>query len=160
MSALIAVSLGSFGFAKTAKTTSKKQVSKTVVLVKGIQLQHCQQDIKDNGKISIMGIEGINIPVKKGKFDLALPTIPKITEERPVDNSDFGDAKVYSFNLMFDNSKKGDYKANGTTFLSFKILYSDRDVKGTMNEEPVTLKKGWNIIDNKTKPTASCICAG
>jgi len=44
--------------------------------------------------------------------------------------------------------------------LSFDIYYSESDVTGTIQGEPVTLKKGWNIVGDKTNLYTRASCNG
>lgn len=186
MAAILAVTVGSFGFAETAKpaAASAKAAAvkapakaaantpakpapapKTVLIVKGVQIEHCGRAIKDNGFVTILGMDEVKIQVKNGKFDLVLPTAPVLTELISMQRSDndeasFGDAKVYYIHLDFSNSNQSEGVANGRAMLSFKLIYAETSVKGTINGKPVLLKKGWNVVGNKSKPTAGCICAG
>jgi len=189
MIAVLAVSFASTGstapkFLKKAKekVTGKKEkkaapvvvnekkaepVAKNVVLITGLQIEWCGEVVKDNGSVTMQGLKNADIPVKNGKFDLTLPNAPVFDEEwesgqqsRNAD-MDFGTAKVLSFQvLFFNNSNKNEKAPGGRGFLPFDVFYSDSDVKGTIRGEPVTLKKGWNIIGDKTELTVGLMCAG
>ena len=195
MSAVLAVSLGSFGFAEAQKAPAKPAAAaaktpakpaakpaaakpapapKTIVLIKGIKIEHCGKAVKDNGSVEIMS--GIKSAVKKGKFDLVLPAVyvapvkKQLAEgeednsdpvERPNGDVDFGDANIfYIGRVMFNNAKHEEYSAGGTAYLSVMIFYADKDVKGTVNGKEVSLKKGWNVIGDKKIVTATCPCVG
>ena len=174
MAAVMTIAVGSISFGETKAKASKTNVqknepakkapaSKPVVIAKGVQIQICS-DLKDNGTITVPGMSGISIPVKKGKFDLSLPASPVLSadigELQSSEEMDFGDAKVYSIHLNFQNSKRGEGHPSGDVYTSFKLIYSDRDVNGTFQGESVALKKGWNVIGEKKNPTASGPCAG
>jgi hypothetical protein len=77
---------------------------------------------------------------------------------------DFGTAKVYHFRIIYfsnsNTSKSREETANGRGGLGFQIYYSDRDVKGTIDGNPVTLKKGWNIVGDKNNLETSLMCTG
>ena len=200
--AVLAVSFASTGFAASKKPVAKKAVEKKtvekktvkaeksvpVVLVKGLQLKVCREDLTDPGFITVPGLKNIKdgegddahpmknsikISVKNGKFDLTLPSNPvfagKVGSEKAVYGekiNDFGTVKVYYFQLLnFKNSRKPDkashgrdVPAEGRVFLGFYLYYSEADVTGTINEEAVTLKKGWNIIGDKTDLSANLDC--
>jgi len=190
MIAVLAVSFSSTGFA-AKKTKAKAAVttkSAPVVIVKGLQLKVCREDLTDPGFITVPGLKNIldgegddahpmknsvKITVKNGKFDLSLPSNPvfagKVESEKTVydeKRNDFGTAKVYYFQLLnFKNSRKPDkashgrdVPAEGRVFLGFHLYYSEADVTGTINGEAVTLKKGWNIIGDKTDLSANLDC--
>jgi hypothetical protein len=162
----------------TKKTEKKKDSkSKSAVLAKGLQINWCGKNVKDNGSIKIQALtNSIKIPVKGGKFDLIVPANPQFGDESELSNAkdaetilDFGSAKVYVLNVFyFDNTSplpKGEYeyerrRAEGRGFLGFDIYYSDSDVKGTVNGDPLTLKKGWNIIGDKKNLKATLMCTG
>lgn len=141
-----------------------------VVLAKGLQISWCGNDVKDNGSVTIPGLQGITLPVKNGKFDLTLPVNPVFGDEWGLNQQsgfaelDFGTAKVNQFVIIyFENSKTDGSReetANGRGGLGFKIYYSDKDVTGTIDGEPVTLKKGWNIVGDKNELNASLMCTG
>jgi len=149
------------GFKKNKK---KKKITSVpvpgkVVLVKGLQISWFGKNIKDNGSITISSLGKIKIPVLKGKFDLTLPSNPVFsTDRRKLDQQldgyelDFGSAKVYPVRVVYFQNSKGNNRkvASGRGFISLKLFYSDRDAKGTVNESNVELKKGWNIIGDKT----------
>jgi len=142
-------------------------VSGNVVLAKGLQISWCGRDVKDNGSVTISGLQGLTLPVKNGKFDLTLPANPVFGDEYQQSGFaelDFGSAKVYQFVIIyFENSNTNGSReetANGRGGLGFNIYYSDKDVKGTVNGEPVTLKKGWNIVGDKNELNASLMCTG
>jgi len=195
--AVLAVSFAFTGFAAPKKAAAKKAAAKktvvqeksaSVVLVKGLQLKVCREDLTDPGFITVPGLKNITdgeyddahpmknsvkIPVKKGKFDLTLPSNPvfagKVESNDAVydeTRNDFGTAKVHYFQLVkFKNSRKPDkashgrdIPAEGRVFLGFHLYYSEADVTGTINEEAVTLKKGWNIIGDKTNLSANLDC--
>lgn len=157
---------------KISKKDDKKKNAKSVnvVLAKGIQINWCGQVVKDNGSVTIPGLEGVTLPVKKGKFDLTVPANPVFGDEEGLNQQsgfvelDFGTAKVYHFRIIyFSNSNasdEGEEKADGRGGISLKIYYSDKDVKGTIDGEPATLKKGWNIVGDKKELDASLMCAG
>ena len=188
--AVMAVSFASTGFAakkKAAKAAATKKDG-PVVLIKGLQLKVCREDLTDPGFITVPGLKNISdgeydaahpmknsikIPVKNGKFDLTLPSNPvfggEVESQKAVyeqKRNDFGTTKVYYFQLLsFKNSRKPskasngrDIPAEGRVFLGFYLYYSEADVTGTINEEAVTLKKGWNIIGDKTDLSAKMDC--
>lgn len=190
MIAVLAVSFSSTGFA-AKKKAAKAAVTKKeapVVLVKGLQLKVCREDLTDPGFITIPGLKNIKdgefdaahamknsvkIPVKNGKFDLTLPANPVFGGEVESNEAvykqkehDFGTTKVYYFQLLnFKNSRKPskashgrDVPAEGRVFLGFYLYYSEADVTGTIYSEAVTLKKGWNIIGEKTDLSANLDC--
>jgi len=152
----------------TGKEEKKKApVSKNVVLAKGLQISWCGNDVKDNGSVTIPGLKDLTLPVKNGKFDLTVPANPVFGDEYQQSGfaeMDFGSAKVYQFVIIyFENSNTNGSReetANGRGGLGFNIYYSDKDVKGTINGEPVTLKKGWNIVGDKNELNASLMCTG
>lgn len=156
----------------TGEDDKKKDSSKSapVVLAKGLQITWCGQEVKDNGTVTILGLKGVALPVKKGKFDLTLPANPVFGDEyglmqqSQMAELSFGNAKVHLFVLIsFANSntsKSREETASGRGGMPFRIVYSDKDVKGTIDGEPVTLKKGWNVIGDKSKLEASLMCAG
>ena len=195
--AVLAVSFASAGFAAQKKPVAKKVVEKKtvkeeksapVVLVKGLQLKVCREDLTDPGFITVPGLKNIldeefadahamknsvKIPVKNGKFDLTLPSNPvfggEVESQKAVyeqKRNDFGTAKVYYFQLLnFKNSRKPskdshgrDVPAEGRVFLGFYLYFSEADVTGTIGGEAVTLKKGWNIIGDKTDLSANLDC--
>jgi hypothetical protein len=145
-------------------------LSKDVVLVKGLQISWCGNEVEDDGSVTIPGLKDVTLPVKKGKFDLTLPSTPVFGDEEGLNQQsgfselDFGSAKVYQFRIMyFENSnttKSREETAGGRGGLPFSIYYSDSDVKGTIDGTPVELKKGWNIVGDKTVLEASLMCAG
>jgi hypothetical protein len=173
---------------KDEKKKAPAAVSANVVLVKGLQLKVCREDLNDPGFITVSGLKnitdgeydaahamknGVKIPVKNGKFDLMLPSNPVFggeveSNEAVYDETrnDFGTAKVHYFQLVkFKNSRKPDkashgrdVPAEGRVFLGFHLYYSEADVTGTINGEAVTLKKGWNIIGDKTDLSANMDC--
>jgi len=152
---------------KPAETKKDDKKSANVVLLKGLQISKCGEDVKDNGSITIQGLSNDDIPVKNGKFDLILPDAPVFGDEWELGqqsgsgNMDFGSAKIQSFEvLFFNNSNTNEDAPGGRGFLPFIIYYSDSDVKGTVNGESVTLKKGWNIVGDKTELTVGLMCAG
>ena len=170
--AVLSVSFASTGFAakKTAVKPAVTKKSVSVVLAKGLQISWCGRAVKDNGSVTFPGLKGVTLPVKKGKFDLVVPSIPVFDDEdglrtqSSVRELDFGTAKVYQFLIInFDNSnakKSREDKAEGGGGLAFSIYYSDSDVKGTINGEPATLKKGWNIIEKKKDLNVAIGCRG
>ncbi len=173
---------------KPAETKKDDKKSADVVLVKGLQLKVCREDLNDPGFITVPGLKNIldgeydaahamknsiKIPVKNGKFDLTLPSNPVFGAEVESNEAvyeqkinDFGTAKVYYFQLLdFKNSRKPseashgrDVPAEGRVFIGFYLYYSEADVTGTINGDAVTLKKGWNIIGDKTDLSASLDC--
>ncbi len=162
---------------KFEKKKAPAAVAANIVLAKGLNLSWCGQDVRDNGSIKIQALtNSIKIPVKGGKFDLAVPANPEFGDEFELSNAkdaetllDFGSAKVYVLNVFyFDNTSplpKGEYeyerrRAEGRGYLGFDIFYSDSDVKGTVNGDPLTLKKGWNIIGDKNNLKATLMCTG
>jgi len=177
--AVIAVSFSSNGstapkFLKKAKDkiTGKKEVKKApavvaanVVLAKGIQISLCGKGVL-NGSITIQALSNTNIPVKNGMFDLILPNAPVFGDEWELGQQsdgvemNFGTAKVLPFQTIFFSSSNPNEAAGGRGSLPFQIFYSDSDVKGTVYGESVTLKKGWNIVGDKTDLTVSLMCAG
>lgn len=195
--AVLAVSFAFTGFAAPKKAAAKKAAAKKtvvqeksapVVLVKGLQLKVCREDLTDPGFITVPGLKNIKdgefdaahamknsvkITVKNGKFDLTLPSNPVFGGEVESNEAvykqkehDFGTTKVYYFQLLkFKNSRKPDkashgrdVPAEGRVFLGFYLYYSEADVTGTIYSEAVTLKKGWNIIGEKTDLSASLDC--
>ena len=177
MAAAFAVSLGSFSFAQAQKAPAKPAAKtapapKKIVLLKGIQIDWCGKDVKANGTVDI--INGITAPVKNGKFDLIVPEVYAEVKKKPVEgeepaeevrrnsDADFGDVKVLFLDrVMFNNSKSGEGNARGTVYLSLQVLFAEKAVKGTLRGEPVSLKKGWNILgDKKKKMLATCPCVG
>ena len=178
--AVLAVSFSSTGstapkFLKKAKDkiTGKKEekkapavVAANVVLVKGIQISLCGKGVL-NGSITIQALSNANIPVKNGMFDLILPNAPVFGDEWELGQQsgnvemDFGSAKVQPFQtIFFSYSGPNENGGGGRGSLPFQIFYSDSDVKGTVYGESVTLKKGWNIVGDKTDLTVSLMCAG
>jgi hypothetical protein len=157
---------------KKALADEKKiaPVSGNVVLAKGLQISWCGRDVKDNGSVTIPGLQDLTLPVKNGKFDLTLPASPVFGDEWGLNQQsgfaelDFGDAKVNQFVIIyFENSNTNGSReetAGGRGGLDFRIFYSDKDVTGTINGEAVTLKKGWNIVGDKKAVTASLMCTG
>lgn len=169
--AVLAVSFSSTVFAakKTAAKPAVTKKSAPVVLAKGLQISWCGRAVKDNGSVTFPGLKGVTLPVKKGKFDLIVPSIPVFDDEglrtqSSVRELDFGTAKVYQFLIInFENSntkKSREEKAEGGGGLSFSIYYSDSDVKGTINGEPAALKKGWNVVGDKKNLKAEIGCRG
>ena len=170
--AVLSVSFASTGFAaKKAAPKADTKKSAQVVLIKGLQLHLCKAAVKDGGSVTIPGLDGVTIPVKNGKFDLALPSNPVFGDEEEVsrlqsgfEELNFGSVKVYSFRIIYFNNsnttKSREETANGRGGISLKVYYSEKDVKGTVDGKPVSLKKGWNIIGDKTKTEASLMCAG
>ncbi|PKL17064.1 MAG: hypothetical protein CVV49_13230, partial [Spirochaetae bacterium HGW-Spirochaetae-5] len=163
----------STGFAAAKKAAVKPAVTKKsvpVVLAKGIQISWCGRAVKDNGSVTFPGLKGVTLPVKKGKFDLIVPSIPvfgdedDLSQQSNVRELDFGTAKVYQFLIInFENSnakKSREDKAEGGGGLAFSIYYSDSDVKGTINGEPAALKKGWNVFGHKKNLKAEIGCRG
>ncbi|HOP31107.1 MAG TPA: hypothetical protein PKZ64_16150 [Spirochaetota bacterium] len=159
----------------TGKDHKKKKaapvpVSKNTVLVKGLHLTWCGREVTDDGLISIPGLDGVTLPVKNGKFDLTVPGNPVFGDEWGLSQQSdmaalsFESAKVYLFCLInFENSNTSESeegKARGRGAIGFRIIYSDKDVNGTIDGEPASLKKGWNIIGDKTNLEASLMCAG
>lgn len=157
---------------KKAVADEKKTapVSGNVVLAKGLQISWCGRDVKDNGSVTIPGLQGVTLPVKNGKFDLTLPASPVFGDEWGLNQQsgfaelDFGSAKVNQFVIIyFENSNTDGSReetAGGRGGLDFRIFYSDKDVTGTIDGEAVTLKKGWNIVGDKKAVTASLMCTG
>ena len=160
---------------KTAEVAKKDQktaapVSTNVVLAKGIKISWCGNDVADDGSVTIPGLEGLTLPVIKGMFDLTLPLTPVfgdewgLNQQKGYEEMDFGTAKVYQFRIMyFSNSnttKSREETADGRGGLPFKIYYSDSDVKGAVDGKTLELKKGWNIVGDKSDLTASLMCAG
>lgn len=188
--AVLAVSFTSAGYAgikkdlkKAMSNDSKKKdkknkkdekkpapVAANVVLAKGLQISWCGRDVKDNGSVTIPGLQGVSLPVKNGKFDLTVPANPVFGDEWGLNQQSgavemsFGTAKVYQFCIIyFENSNTDGSReetAGGRGGLDFRIYYSDKDVTGTIDGEPVTLKKGWNIVGDKKAVTASLMCTG
>lgn len=166
---VLSVSFASTGFAKIKKSAATKK-STPVVLVKGLQISWCGRAVKDNGSVTFPGLKGVTLPVKKGKFNLVVPSIPVFGDEgglrqqSGISEMDFGTAKVYQFLIInFENSntkKSREEKAEGEGGLAFSIYYSDSDVKGTINGVPATLKKGWNIIEKKKDLNVAIGCRG
>jgi len=157
----------------TGKDHKKKKaapVAKDVVLAKGLHITWCGKEVKDNGSITIPGLDGVTLPVKNGKFDLTVPGNPVFGDEWGLSQQSdmaalsFESAKVYLFCLInFENSNTSESeegKARGRGAIGFRIIYSDKDVNGTIDGEPASLKKGWNIIGDKTNLEASLMCAG
>jgi hypothetical protein len=152
------------------KKDDNKGDSKNVVLAKGLQISWCGRDVKDNGSVTIPGLKDLNLPVKNGKFDLTVPAKPVFGDEWGLNQQtgfaelDFGTAKVYQFVIIyFSNSNTAgsrEEKADGRGGLPYNIYYSDKDVKGKIDGKPVTLKKGWNIVGDKTELKASLMCTG
>ena len=181
MIAVLAVSFTSTGstapkFLKKAKekVTGKKEkkivpapvvVAATVVLVKGLQISLCGEDVT-NGSITIQALSNADIPVKNGKFDLTLPNAPvfgnewELSQQSDGVEMNFGTAKVLPFQTIFFSSSNPNENAGGRGYLPFAIYYSDSDVKGTVSGESVTLKKGWNIVGDKTALEVRLMCAG
>ena len=169
---VLSVSFTSTVFAakKTAAKPAVTKKSTPVVLVKGLQISWCGRAVKDNGSVTFPGLKGVTLPVKKGKFDLIVPSIPVFGDEdglrqqSGISELDFGTAKVYQFLIInFENSntkKSREEKAEGGGGLAFSIYYSDSDVKGTINGVPATLKKGWNIIEKKKDLNVAIGCRG
>ncbi len=161
---------------KIVKKDEKKAapVSANVVLLKGLQLTKCGRDVIDNGSISIPSLNNVKITVVKGKFDLSLPTNPvfstdewELGQQAEEDKPDFGTAKVYPIRIMFFENSRGNDEAipSGRSYLGVKVFYSDKDVEGTIPGQygdpvNVKLKKGWNIIGDKTELEVSMMCAG
>ncbi|GEM_PF-1931642 len=155
---------------KKKKENKAAPVAKDTVLVKGLHITWCGSEVEDDGSVTIPGLKGVTLPVKKGKFDLTLPSTPVFGDEEGLNQQsgfselDFGSAKVYQFLIMyFENSnttKSREETARGRGGLPFSIYYSDSDVKGTIDGTPVELKKGWNIVGDKTNLEASLMCAG
>lgn len=164
--AVLSVSFSSTGFA--AKKAAKK--SAPVVLAKGLQITWCGNEVKDNGSVTIPGLKGVTLPVKKGKFDLTLPANPVFGDEEGLmqqsgfSEFDFGTVKVYQIRIIYfknSNTKKSrEETANGRGSIPLNLFYSEKDVKGTIDGEPAEFKKGWNIIGDKTKREATLMCAG
>lgn len=156
----------------TGNDDKKKKSNKTasVVLVKGLHITWCGNEVKDNGSVTIPGLEGVTLPVKDGKFDLAVPANPVFGDEfglrqqSDMAELDFEGATVYLFSLIsFANSntkKSREETASGRGGIGFRILYSDKDVNGTIDGKPASLKKGWNIIGDRKNLEASLMCAG
>jgi len=140
-------------------------VSKDVVLVKGLQISLCGEDVKD-GSITIQALSKADMPVKNGKFDLILPNAPVFGDEWELGQQsegvemNFGTAKVQPFQTIFFSSSNPNEKAGGRGYLPFAIYYSDSDVKGTVSGESVTLKKGWNVIGDKKNLKVEISCPG
>jgi hypothetical protein len=157
---------------KKALADEKKTapVSGNVVLAKGLQISWCGRGVKDNGSVTIPGLQDLTLPVKNGKFDLTLPANPVFGDEWGLNQQsgfaelDFGSAKVNQFVIIyFENSNTDGSReetANGRGGLGFNIYYSDQDVKGTIDGKPATLKKGWNIVGDKNELNASLMCTG
>lgn len=189
MIAVLAVSFSSTGstapkFLKKAKEkiTKKEEKKKTpaavaanAVLAKGLQLNWCGDELEDNGSITIEALKnGVTIIVKNGKFDLVLPSNPVFSDDERelyyaaegTSDSEFESAKVYKLNAISFGNKSSKptvimgRKAEGRGNLGFYLYYSDSDVTGTVQGEPVTLKKGWNIVGDKTDLTVRLMCAG
>ncbi len=170
--AVLSISFASTGFAAAKKAAAKTPAKKSapVVLAKGLQITWCGQAVKDNGSVTIPGLKGVSLPVKKGKFDLTVPSAPVFGDEEGLMQQsqmaelNFKGAKVYMFVLIsFANSntsKSREETASGRGGIPFRIVYSDKDVKGTIDGESVSLKKGWNVIGDKKNPEASLMCAG
>ena len=169
--AVLSVSFASTGFAaKKAAPKADTKKSAPVVLAKGLHISWCGNEVKDNGSVTIPGLKDVTIPVKKGKFDLTVPSNPVFDEEEVsrlqsgFEELAFGSVKVYSFRIIYFNNsnttKSREETANGRGGISLKVYYSEKDVKGTVDGKPVSLKKGWNIIGDKTKLEASLMCAG
>jgi hypothetical protein len=187
--AVLAVSFSSIGstapkFLKKAKekVTGKEDkkkapavVAANAVLAKGLSISWCGDDVTDNGSITFEALKnGVAIPVKNGKFDIVLPLNPVFSSDeqelyyakRGDVEYDFGSAKIYTLNAVnFGNtSPEPRYvmgrKAEGRGNLGFDLYYSDSDVTGTIQGESVTLKKGWNIVGDKTDLSALLMCAG
>ena len=145
-------------------------VAKDTVLVKGLKISWCGNEVTDDGSITIPGLQGVTLPVKGGKFDLVVAVNPAFGDEWGLNQQsgfselDFGSAKVNSFRIIYfsnsNTSKSREETADGRGGLPFSIYYSDSDVKGTIDGEPVELKKGWNIIGDKTQLEVSLMCAG
>ncbi len=170
--ALLAVSVTSTGFAakKAAAKLAVTKKSAPVVLAKGLQISWCGRAIKDNGSVTFSGLKGVTLPVKKGKFDLVVPSTPVFGDEDSLRRQlntrelDFGTAKVYPFVIInFENSntkKSREETANGMGGISLNVYYSDSDVKGTINGESAELKKGWNVIGDKKNLKVEISCPG
>jgi hypothetical protein len=186
--AILAVSFSSTGYAglkkfkddvkgavtkdkkKDKKKGNKKEDPQNVVLAKGLQISWCGRDVKDNGSVTIPGLKDFTLPVVNGKFDLAVPANPVFGDESELSQQsgfvemDFGTAKVNHFRIIyFSNSNTSGSReetANGRGGLGFQLYYSDKDAKGTIDGQTVTLKKGWNIIGDKNDLQASLMCAG
>ena len=139
---------------KPAETKKDDKKPADVVLIKGVRLRMCNKDIKENGTFTM---ENVWIaPVKSGKFDIILPAVP-----------DFGAAeKDREFHFfrggMFRNSGAPGEYAGGLCDMSVTIVYSEKDgIKNSdFTDKPVTFKKGWNIIGNKTNVTVEFQCRG
>jgi len=168
----------------TGKKEEKKApsaVAANVVLAKGVQVNGCSSEVTDDGTITIEALKnGVTITVKNGKFDLVLPSNPVFGDERELYNAAEGDSeprfesvKVYRLNAVdFANAnsklmtEEAYYQKNhkrmdqGRGHLSFDIYYSESDVTGTIQGEPVTLKKGWNIVGDKTNLYVRASCNG
>ncbi len=172
MAAVLSIAFASTLFAakKTAAKAAETKKSTPVVLVKGLQISWCGRAVKDNGSVTFPGLKGVTLPVKKGKFDLIVPSIPVFEDEdglrqqSGISELDFGTAKVYQFLIInFENSntkKSREEKAEGEGGLAFSIYYSDSDIKGTINGKPAALKKGWNIIEKKKDLNVAIGCRG
>jgi len=171
--AVLAASFSLTGFAAAKKAASKTAATKKtapVVLAKGLHISWCGKDVKDNGSVTIPGLKGVTLPVKKGKFDLTLPSIPVFGEEDELRQQtgfaemEFGTAKVYQLRIIyFENSntkKSREETANGRGGISLNVFYSDKDIKGTIDGKPASLKKGWNIIGGKKNLEATLSCPG
>jgi hypothetical protein len=150
-----------------AKPADKPAAAGTVVLAKGIKISWCGNIVTDNGSITIPSLTEVPT-VKKGKFDLVLPANPvfgtdewELSQQMDGVEFDFAGAKVYPIRVMFlQNDVRGDDHPKGRCYLSFKLYYSDKDVKGTINGEPVTLKKGWNVIGDTKDAEVTLMCVG
>lgn len=135
-----------------------------------MQISWCGNEVADDGSITIPGLEGVTLRVKGGKFDLVVPANPVFGDEWGLNQQsgfselDFGSAKVNSFRIIYfsnsNTSKSREETADGRGGLPFSIYYSDSDIKGTIDGQPVELKKGWNIIGDKTQLEVSLMCAG
>jgi hypothetical protein len=166
---------------KDEKKKASASAAANVVLAKGVQVNGCSSEVTDDGTITIEALKnGITITVKNGKFDLVLPSNPVFGDERELYNAAegdseprFGSVKVYRLNAVdFANANAGlmteqeYYQKNhkrmdqGRGYLSFDIYYSESDVTGTIQGEPVTLKKGWNIVGDKTNLYVRSSCSG
>ncbi len=156
-------------------------VTKDIVLAKGLQVNGCSGEVTDNGTITINAlVNSVTINVKNGKFDLVLPSNPVFGDARELYNAADGDSeprfesvKVYRLNAVeFSNASSSSmteqeyYQKNkrriaqGRGNLGFDIYYSESDVTGTIQGEPVTLKKGWNIVGDKTSLYVRLSCNG
>lgn len=162
---------------KTEKKKAPAAASGNVVLAKGLQLSWCGNNVTSKGSITMPGLTNVTLSVANGKFDLTLPANPvfsddewELSQHREYVELDFGSAKVYPIIVLYFNNtdlqkkSNNDFdergRANGRGFLSFQVYYSEIDVKGTVNGEPVELKKGWNIFGDKDAKGVLLMCAG